>query len=955
MTAPLGPVSRALEADLHGEIERHGIVAWLDRDGLYRDLIAHLIEQRAARHLSYDVATFSGSHLETMLALEALAGEAERPRLLVHLPGFTEDSVRTTPLYELYAAGVRYRKALDTLVRDAATGHVPQERIDAFLQSGDRSLATADRWLAEALAAPAGGLAETLRGLPLTALADDLLTGGPVSQRLTEPNALAVLWHHLEATTGLTAAWREQAALGEAPMAEDVAFLWASWALAVEYVHDLAREPYEPALGALKGLPRVLVAACGTLAAHLRERHARFYAGTADDTEVWLGSEVARATAVDLGRIDTFRFEEQRLLEGAVAAVADGRAEAARGLVDGRLEGGSFWLQREPQRQSAWRLLAAAVTLQETLARAGQGLAGATDLAGALARYVEVGADVDRAHRHLEQHRTRYLYPQLPLFERLRDMCDGLRGAWRMWADGWALDLARLYRAGGFRPPATLEQRGLYEQVVQPLVGQGGPTAYVLVDALRYEMATELRDALADQRGVTVELAARFAELPTETAVGMNALAPVAANGRLRTVLGASGILGFRAGEFQVTTPATRQKALHERAGGLTCPWYDIREVLGKDVASLTLGLSKARLVVVTSRTIDEGGEANTGTSVFETGLQEVMAACRLLNEAGVQRFVITADHGFLLLDERSTVVQPHGRRVDPSRRHVLSPSPADHLGELRACLTDLGYDCEQDLHLMMPETTARFDTGQRSGNFAHGGASLQERAVPVLVVRYKTAAGGSSLEYRVEAQAQEDVAGLHALKATVNLAPGDMLPFGGLKEVALTVRVVDERDVALELCQTRRGARLEGGLLRAVVGEEFEVFFRLLGRGDARVQVELVHPSGEVRVTPCRLEARFAVTASGASVVAAAAPAPTAPSREWLVQLPEGGIRALFAHLADHDSADETDVVRLLGGARQARAFAARFEEYAVRAPFEVRIDQVNGVKRYVRTGGRS
>ena len=46
----------------------------------------------------------------------------------------------------------------------------------------------------------------------------------------------------------------------------------------------------------------------------------------------------------------------------------------------------------------------------------------------------------------------------------------------------------------------------------------------------------------------------------------------------------------------------------------------------------------------------------------------------------------------------------------------------------------------------MFPETTSVFDTGKRPITFAHGGNSLQERAIPVMTVIHRAAAGGSTL-----------------------------------------------------------------------------------------------------------------------------------------------------------------------------------------------------------------
>jgi hypothetical protein len=73
---------------------------------------------------------------------------------------------------------------------------------------------------------------------------------------------------------------------------------------------------------------------------------------------------------------------------------------------------------------------------------------------------------------------------------------------------------------------------------------------------------------------------------------------------------------------------------------------------------------------------------------------------------------------------------------------------------------------------------------------------------------------------------------------------------------------------------------------------------------------------------------------------------------RTWLAVLPEGGVRHLFEHLAAHGAVTEGEAATMLGGPRELRRFANRFEEFAAKAPFNVRIDVIGGVKRYVREG---
>lgn len=971
-----GPVSAALEADLRTWVRRHGVVVWLDLDGHYTGFVDRLLQRRAAGELPYEVAAFRGSHLALMMALEGAAAGAERTPLVVHLPGFNEEAVRATPVLALYAAGVRYRKALDTLVTDAAAGRVRPERIAELVAAPGLTLDAADAWLAGLLSEDAGGLGAQLRAMALAAVLDDLLGGGFVAGRIAGGGEdAAALWEYLAARTGLPGAWRDATLPPGGVRAEDVAFVAASWALCVEYVDDLARPPVSPYLGPARALPRPVIDAARALAGHLRERHPGFYGRTAGEAEALLGDEVEVARAEDLGKVDTFRFEEDKVLAAALDALGRGDWGPAAGWADARFDArpgaGSFWLRQDPARQSTWELVRAGARLGQALARAGarlmagpsggpsggpsEGPSGgyAGGLAGAVERYVERGAAVDQAHRHLEQRRAALLLPQLPEADALRARLDALRRAWRAWADAWARDLGALCRTDGFLPPAELQQRTLFDDVVRPLTREPGVTAFFVVDALRYEMGEELSRQLGGTAATTVRLEARLCELPSVTAVGMNVLAPVSQGGRLVPVIGAGGIGAFQAGEFRVSDPESRRRAMHDRVGGGTCPWLSLEEVTGRDAASLRRTVAQARLVVVHSLEIDAAGEAGAGLGAFDGTMQKLQAAWRLLRDAGVRRFVFTADHGFLLLDDTAGGAQAHGRRVDPKRRHVFSPVGADHAGELRVALADLGYEGASG-HLMFPETTAVFDTGRRPATFVHGGSSLQERVIPVLTVVHRAAAGGSAQEYALRAAAREGVAGMHCLEARVEVAAQASLDFGGAREVELALRVPEAPDVQVELCQTRGPARLTRGLVVATVGEPFELFFRLEGGGDRRVLVELHHPSAVVRLAPCVAEGRFAVAATRSAAGSERPEGQEGPEGDrWLEALEDPAARAIFGHLAAHGTVTEDEATVLVGGPRALRRFALRLEEHGRRAPFGVRIDVVAGVKRYVREGG--
>ncbi|UPU37482.1 BREX-6 system phosphatase PglZ [Geomonas paludis] len=960
-----GPVSAALEADLRSWVRRHGIVVWLDLDNHYTAFVNHLKVARDAGALPYEVHAFRGSHLALIIELDGVAGGTEKVPLVIHLPCFNEDSIQNTPLLELYEAGVRYRKSLDTLVTDAAAGQVRPDQITSFKAQPDMTLEGADAWLSALLNNAEGGMAAQLRAMQPTAVFDDLLKGGFLAGEIGQGRSVDAVWERLAASIGLPKSWRDAMLPPSQLRAEDVAFAAASWALCVEYVDDLKRAPSSAYLAACAELPRPVIESCKGIAGYLREQHPGFYQRTADETEALLSDEVDAARAEDLGRIDTFRFEEDRVLKAALEALSLGNwslaFEWAAVRVDAKPGTASFWLRDDPNRQSAWQLVCDAARLGQAIVRAGNQLSvrlgGNGSLEAALDAYAEYGVAVDQAHRMLEQRRVTLLYPQVPEFEMLRACLDELRQVWRRWADAWACDFNALCKKHGFLPAASYQQRTLFDDVVRPLTQEPGTTAYFVVDALRFEMGEELYRQLQDTPATTVQLKPRLAELPTVTEVGMNLLAPVVQSGRLAPVMStdACSVQGFKAGEFSVFDPETRRRAMHDRVGGGTCPWLTLEDVVSRDSNYLKRAIAQARLVVVHSREIDKAGENGIGPVVFDHLMQKLRAAWRLLRDAGVRRFVITSDHGFLLLNDKTASAQAHGRRIDPNQRHVISPIAADHAGEVRVALSDLGYEGATG-HLMLAETTAVFDTGCRLTSFVHGGNSLQERVIPVLTVIHRAAAGGSTVQYGVKAEASEGVGGMHCLTGKVEIVAQQSLVFGTSDEVELALRVPDVDGVQVELCQTRGKARIVGGLVVATVGEPFELFFRLSGPADARALVELYHPSAVADVVPGIPDARFTVTATRSllPVQQTIQGTSSAGSTAWLDQLPDSGTRQVFEHIAAYGTVTETEASAMLGGPRGLRRFAVRFEELAEKAPFGVRIDVVAGVKRYVREGTR-
>ncbi|PKN56519.1 MAG: PglZ domain-containing protein [Deltaproteobacteria bacterium HGW-Deltaproteobacteria-14] len=943
---PSTPVSDALEAELSELVSRNGLVLWRDSSGHYARFAERLAARAEAGALGFPVVRFEGSFLAAMLALEPHLDGADKGKLLVYVPGLASDLMSRSPLLEVQRVAREFRRKLTTLVEQAAVGFVRADALAAFTARGDLTLELADAWLAAAAAGDTQRDAEVLRPLTLEHVVERLIDTPDFAASF----GAGVLRSHLAAATGMSDAWWDAAAAdGRVPAA-----IVASWALAVEYVHDLSRPPIMAELAAHAVLQKPLVVACQRLCSWLRERKADFYERTADDTALALEAERTGGSPDDLGKIDTFRFEEERILDAALDALRGQRWPRAVAWATEREGARSFWLGRDHRRRNAWHLVTDAAALGSALEAGATFLRGVETVGDAALAYAELGADVDEAHRRLEQRREVLLLPtQVTDYDALREVLDDLRERYAEWADAIARETNARCRRAGFLPPVGLQQRTIFEQVVRPFAREH-KTAFIVVDALRYELGRALARRFAETHGVHVTLSPRLAELPTVSAVGMNLLAPVDEGRPLQVVLRdgePAEIRGFAAREFQVTEREDRRRLMHDRVGGGTCPLWSLSEVLHRDAASLRQGLAQARLVVVTSDEIDKAGHAGVGPQAFEQVLLKLEGAWRVLREAGVTHFVVTADHGFVLLDPATRRTRGRGaRRGDKPLRHALSEVAAAASGEVSVPLAGLDYDDAR--YLVMPEDCAVFDPGKKPTPFVHGGNSLQERVIPVLTLEHRAAPGASATVYRIEdVVGVADASGRHRVGARVVPAAQMGLGFGGAPSLTLALRVVDEPGVSVAVQGASGAAGADGERIDAQVGKPFEVYFTLRGVTDRQVSVELYHPLGRARVEPGVTATRFPVSASRGRV--AAEEVPEGDRTSWLAAFEDPRVRKVFELIERHGSVGEAELLTLLGGGRQVRQFARRIEEYAGRAPFAVRVETATGSKRYVREGG--
>jgi hypothetical protein len=134
-----------------------------------------------------------------------------------------------------------------------------------------------------------------------------------------------------------------------------------------------------------------------------------------------------------------------------------------------------------------------------------------------------------------------------------------------------------------------------------------------------------------------------------------------------------------------------------------------------------------------------------------------------------------------------------------------------------------------------------------------------------------------------------------------------------------------------------------------APVGEACTVLFELVGPTDSRARLAIARPDAPDHFHFEPSTEWFSVRGRPRRRSEAPQAVAPEPGLSWLDAM-DPQARIVYEHLSRHDGVGEADVIRMLGGTRAARRFARRIEEYNRLAPFVVRLESANNIKRYVR-----
>lgn len=725
----MGPVSRLLIQRIAEQVERHGIVVWYDPGGQYRELAEQLDRELPDATL----ALYRESFFELRHEVDHLLEGEDPPRLVVYVP--LDPAETHHALVELEVAGVVMKPGqqppprntrLAVVARAALTPILGEDKVrelEKRIEAGQLTLADLDRLAEQGEWVMKGVLGLVYDKSEPQEIALEFITRPDLDSELESKGAVEELRSFLAEVFGVDLSPEE-------PL-EELRARFVRHLLATEFITGLEQIP-----GRLKTVP---IAPEGP-AREAVIRLVHTWRARRDLLEDYLHHAAQVERELGLHRIgfgletatsETFPVVEEKLQEAVEARLLEAPSKDLVELAERRRAG--FWAEARAEVQARWALIATTGRVFLEAERVEKALkAPPKDAAGFLHAYAsaeEPWCLLDTYHRHMERRfHTFEFHEKHGTLERLV-----YKARERYVAVGSALATAFLkaYAEAGFTLPGLLSQREVWRDRVRPLL-ETHKVAYFLVDALRYEIARELKALLEED--FEVELEPVVATPPTITTVGMAALLPDAEN-ELR-VSAQRGNLLVEVDGVPLKDRASRVRYLEEHAG-VPVVSLKLEDLLPSPKKRVREAIKEARFVLVTSQEIDalcEGDNIPLARRTMDSVQEEIAKACRILARLGVEHIIITADHGYLFGEElgpEMKVDPPGGETLRLHRRVWIGRGGRVDEAYLRAPLSAFGI--ASDLEVATPWGFAGFKVQGGARAYFHGGLSPQELVIPVV------------------------------------------------------------------------------------------------------------------------------------------------------------------------------------------------------------------------------
>src|SRR5574344_94989 len=324
--------------------------------------------------------------------------------------------------------------------------------------------------------------------------------------------------------------------------------------------------------------------------------------------------------------------------------------------------------------------------------------------------------------------------PSISLYETVQKMKLALDSHYAKLCNRINLEWMRCVKeAGGMTAVHALRQQDFYESQIKPIQKK---VVVIVSDALRYEVAQELIGVLAKRKHIA-HLNLGIAMLPSETKFCKPALLP---HRELRLYGEENGTQNMGVDNRILDSTGKRTEQVDSYRSGAICVDY---EVVGKYDQEKNREIFKHPLVYVMHNAIDDKSHGATAKEVAEScrdAINELEMLVHKIHETyNVTEVYVTSDHGFLFNDQDFKEKDKHKvteEVLEKSSRYYLTKAAEDVPGIVKFPLSEVSEINAEGIYVAVPEGTNRMAAPSGGYLFTHGGASLQELIIPVIVSR---------------------------------------------------------------------------------------------------------------------------------------------------------------------------------------------------------------------------
>lgn len=553
----------------------------------------------------------------------------------------------------------------------------------------------------------------------------------------------------------------------------------------------------------------------------------------------------------DLGKRDTFPFEERTFFARAVVALKDDDTDEVRTIV--QRHSGSVWIGKG-ESQAQWGLIQAALELLDACDDFERQLPDHARSQGALIDFYLMGLrEADRRQREFEQ----AVGDHLDVEGSMAEVIDQARARYRRLAEKVQLIFTKHLETSGWPPTGRLANADVFDQLVSPRLQESGRrVAYFLVDALRYELGVALQQQLADDD--PVELMPAYAQLPSITLVGMASLLPGAGKRlRLAKKEGANKEVSFvpMMGDSAVTSVSQRMELLRKQYGDRFAEMKLNDFVRSKKELPTTVNL-----LVLRSVDIDSQLENNPETtlSLIHDTLKRIRVAIHSFKKVGFNDIIVATDHGFFLnaqAEAGDVCTKPSGHWVNVHERTLLGDGTADsHNFLVSADKLGIRGDFQQ---VAGPRSMAPYSRGML---YFHGGASLQEAVVPVLVGKLEAPEQPALQKAKVTLSYKNGAKRITTRLPVLDVLLESMDMFSQGEDFEILLEAHDKKGEVVGEAKLGGPVNAATGTVTLKPGEQLQVTLRMQMEFEGKFTVKALDPNTLAAFDTLELETDYAV-----------------------------------------------------------------------------------------------